>query len=55
MDNNGDGRVDRKEFKTQFPQSNDRVYKALELDGDGGIDHDEWHEFKQDHGMKHHS
>ena len=55
MDANGDGSVDKTEFKTYFPQSNDHVYKALDLNADGAIDHDEWHQFKEAHGMKHHS
>jgi hypothetical protein len=29
------------------------VYAALDLNKDGFVDHDEWHEFKQAHGLKH--
>lgn len=54
MDGNGDGRVDPTEFKAHFPDSNDHVYQALDVNGDGVIDHDEWHQFKEAHGIEHH-
>ena len=33
--------------------SEEKVYKALDLDNDGSVDYDEWHEFKEAHGLKH--
>ena len=54
MDGNGDDSVTWEEFKAYFPDANEDVYKALDLNGDGNVDHDEWHEFKEAHGLGHH-
>lgn len=54
MDSSGDGMVNWKEFKTHFPKTNKDVFKALDLNKDRGVDHDEWHEFKEAHGLKSH-
>ena len=53
MDANSDERVDWEEFKSFFPQAEPKVFNALDLNKDGFVDHDEWHEFKQAHGLKH--
>lgn len=55
MDGNKDGRVSLEEFKAHFPGASDHesVFTAIDLDGKGDLDHDEWHEFKAAHGMKH--
>ena len=53
MDADGDDRVDWEEFKTHFPQAAPEIYKELDLNGDGTVDHDEWHEFKEAHDLKH--
>ena len=53
MDGNGDGRVDAGEFRSHFPQSDRHVFRALDLNEDGIVDHDEWHQFKAAHGIKH--
>lgn len=55
MDANKDDMVDLSEFKAHFPDAPDteEVFKAIDLDQDGNLDHDEWHEFKSAHGMKH--
>jgi len=53
MDANGDDSVSWDEFKSHFPQADQKVYAALDLNGDGGVDHDEWHAFKEAHGLKH--
>ena len=53
MDTNGVGEVSWDEFKTHFPQATPEIYKELDLDGDGRVDHDEWHEFKEAHELKH--
>lgn len=53
MDLDGNELVNRTEFKDQFPQANENVFKAIDLNGDGYIDHEEWHEFKEAHGLTH--
>ena len=53
MDTNGDDAVSWEEFKAHFPEATKEIYKELDLNGDGSIDHDEWHEFKAAHGLKH--
>ncbi len=53
IDANQNDLLDRDEMKAHFPQADDSVYDALDLNQDGAIDHDEWHEFKQAHGMHH--
>lgn len=53
LDTNGDELVNWSEFKQYFPDTNDQVFKALDLNKDNGVDHDEWHAFKAAHGLKH--
>jgi hypothetical protein len=53
MDTDGDDMVSWEEFKTYFPSAERNVYDALDLNQDGGVDHDEWHAFKEAHGLKH--
>ena len=53
MDANGDEVVNWEEFKSYFPAAEPKVYAALDLDKNGFVDHDEWHEFKEAHGLKH--
>lgn len=53
MDTDGDDRVNWEEFKSHFPQASTDIYRELDVDGDGTVDHDEWHEFKEAHGLKH--
>lgn len=54
MDTNGDDLVNRKELKAHFKKAEKKVFDAIDLNQDGSIDHDEWHEFKAAHGLKHH-
>ena len=54
MDGDGDDRVDLQELTSYFPQATPEVFKALDLNGDGGVDHDEWHAFKEAHGLRDH-
>ena len=54
MDTDNDELVSWEEFQAYFPDANKHVYKALDLNQDGAVDHDEWHEFKEAHGLKHH-
>lgn len=53
MDANGDGMVDTQEFKTFFPNAQPVIFNEIDLNSDKNIDHDEWHQFKEAHGLKH--
>ncbi len=55
MDTDGNGKVTFEEFKAHFPDAPDQeaAFNAIDLDGKGDLDHDEWHEFKAAHGLKH--
>lgn len=50
VDANGDKLVNWTEFKQHFPNTEPRVFKALDLNQDSAVDHDEWHKFKKAHG-----
>ena len=54
MDANGDDLVNWEEFTAHFDNAEKKVFDAIDLDQNGSIDHDEWHEFKAAHGLKHH-
>ena len=53
MDADGNDLVEWAEFKEYFPQAEPMVFKAIDLNGDENIDHDEWHQFKEAHGLEH--
>jgi Ca2+-binding EF-hand superfamily protein len=55
MDTDQNDQVTREEFNTYFSDASDNgeVFNAIDLDENGYLDHDEWHEFKAAHGMKH--
>jgi hypothetical protein len=53
MDTKADGLVSWEEFKVYFPKADPKVFSAIDLNKDGFIDHDEWHKFKEAHGLKH--
>ena len=55
MDADGDDLVSWEEFKTYFPQATPDIFKTLDRNEDGQVDHDEWHEFKEAHGMREHN
>ncbi len=50
LDADGDDAVTWEEFNQRFPDTTEDVFKAVDQDGDGIIDHDEWHGFKEAHG-----
>lgn len=53
MDADGDAYVNWEEFAAHFQNADKNVFKAIDLNQDGNLDHDEWHEFKEAHGLKH--
>jgi hypothetical protein len=53
MDPNKDGKVSWQEFKVFFPKAEEKVFSAIDLNKDGAIDHDEWHDFKAAYDLKH--
>ena len=53
IDQNGDDVVKWYEFKAYFPDAAPEVFMELDLNDDGAVDHDEWHQFKEAHGMMH--
>ena len=54
MDLDGDDLVNWEEFKSYFPQATPEIYKTLDGNEDSQVDHDEWHAFKEAHGMRDH-
>jgi hypothetical protein len=55
MDTDGDDLVSWQEFKSYFPQATPDIFKTLDRNEDGHVDHDEWHAFKEAHGMREHN
>ena len=53
MDTDSNAAVTWEEFQQYFPQAETKVYETLDINGDGVVDHHEWHQFKTAHGMKH--
>lgn len=55
MDTDGDDLVSWEEFKSYFPQATPDIFNELDGNGDNQVDHDEWHAFKEAHGMREHN
>jgi hypothetical protein len=53
MDTNQDGQVSQAEFKAYFPQADMKVFEIIDADQDNSLSHEEWHRFKEAHGLKH--
>lgn len=55
MDTNGDAQVVKEEFTAYFKDNSnpDEAFTIIDADRSGGIDHDEWHAFKNAHGYGH--
>ena len=51
-DADGDELVNWQEFAAYFEHAEKKVFNAYDLNQDGNIDHDEWHEFKEAHGIE---
>ena len=45
--------VDWEEFNSYFPHAEPEIFKKADGNSDQKIDHDEWHEFKDQHGYGH--
>ena len=54
IDTNEDGMVTWEEFEAYFPQAEPRVFEILDINEDKVVDHEEWHQFEEAHGAKHH-
>ena len=53
IDADGNELVNWEEFSAYFKNAENKVFNAIHLNQDGNIDHDEWHEFKEAHGLEH--
>ena len=53
MDRNEDGQVSLDEFKAHFPEGSVHVFEVIDADQNGYLSHEEWHRFKEAHGLKH--
>ena len=54
MDTDGNDLVNWGEFTAYFQNAEQKVFNAIDMNQDGNIDHDEWHQFKEAHGLKQH-
>ena len=54
IDRNGDEQVTAEEFQAYFPDGEMKVFETVDADRNGVISHEEWHRFKEAHGMAHH-
>lgn len=50
IDGNADNAISTDEFKTKFPDAEAGVFEAIDLDKNGSVSRDEWHQFKSAHG-----
>lgn len=53
MDTDQNDLVTPEEFKTYFPEADMKVFETIDRDKDNRLNHDEWHQFKEAHGLKH--
>jgi len=53
MDTDGNDQLNWQEFKQYFPHADKQTFKEIDVDNDGVIDHDEWHDYKVSQGYKH--
>ena len=55
MDTDGDQQVTMMEFETFFPNGKHKakVFDSIDMDRSDTIDHEEWHQFKEAHDLKH--
>jgi hypothetical protein len=53
MDKNSDSHVTWDEFKAFFNHAEETKFQEADLDKNGKIDHDEWHQYKEKYGYGH--
>jgi len=53
IDLDGNDQISWEEFKKHFEHAEKDVFNKVDKDGNGSIDHDEWHEFKEQNGYGH--
>jgi hypothetical protein len=53
MDKNSDKQVTWDEFKAFFSHAQETKFQEADLDKNGTIDHNEWHQFKEKYGYGH--
>ncbi len=55
IDTNGDEQVTMSEFDAFFSDGKHKaqVFSSIDMDKSGTLDHDEWHQFKKAHNLKH--
>ncbi|MEZ4527584.1 MAG: EF-hand domain-containing protein [Desulfobacterales bacterium] len=51
IDKDGDGTLNWEEYSAHFPNTEKKVFDALDTGKDGSISQEEWHNFKAAHGM----
>lgn len=49
MDANSDGKIVIEEFRTAFPNMNEKAFLLIDTNGDGAIDKTEWLDFMDGH------
>lgn len=49
MDANKDGKIVLEEFRSAFPNMNEKAFVLIDVNGDGGIDQQEWAGFMEGH------
>lgn len=50
IDTDGDDALSWEEFQKRFPEADKSIYDAIDMNADGSVSHEEWHEFKTAHG-----
>lgn len=53
LDTDSNDQVSRDEFQAYFPDADMNVFETVDTDRNGLISHEEWHGFKEAHGMAH--
>ncbi len=54
IDGSGDGQVSAEECPAAFPEGEMSVFETIDADRDGIVSYEEWHRFKEAHGLSRH-